>query len=144
MKRYFLARMGDYEYDGAIYPAVAKYLASGAPDPDMLSDESRCNRATWAKYPEHEWGIGIVAAGSLQHMQSDPDIYLLPDASHDVSWGALPVSVRNAAVAAMQAAGFVTVYIKTSHPYHQVLDYLIQQRQPQASCLHADIQDVIG
>ena len=127
MKRWAIARMGDYEGDGSSIPKF-----------NLYTDSSRI----WSK-PGLGFCFGQIAAKDLTGMQNDPDIYILPDGAMDMSVGSIPISVRTTMKSRMEAAGFVYTGIKTSWTVRQMLQFLKDQIQP-GSVEAGDVRDVEG
>lgn len=126
MKRWFIARMGDYENDGGLTPAAIKYP---------------CNLRIWSK-PGFGWCFGQLAAADLTGINADPDVYVLPDGALDMLVSAIPAGVRTTMTNKLQAAGFATSAIKNTWSLRQVLVYLLQQLQPALSTVEqGDVQD---
>lgn len=126
MKRWFIARLGDYENDGGNVPKI-----------NLYTQTSRI----WTK-PGFGWCFGQLAAGSVTEMQADPDIYILPDGAMDMSVSSIPVTVRNTLRTRLESAGFEFGAVKTVWTVRQLLNYLLQQLQPIPSVEAGDIPDV--
>jgi hypothetical protein len=127
MKRWFIARMGDYEGDGSRVPATNKYP---------------CNTRIWS-HPTKNWCLGQLAIADLTQAQADPDIFIIPDAALDNAVSTIPTQVRNTMLTRLQNAGFETAGIKTVWTIRQVLIYLMQQIQPALNSVEqGDVKDI--
>jgi len=114
MKRWAIARMGDYEGDGAIVPKFNLYP---------------CNSRIWSKQG-FNWCFAQIAASDITGLQADPDIYILPDGAMDMSVGSIPAGVRTTMRTRLENAGFSFNDVKTSWTVRQLLVYLVKQIQP--------------
>lgn len=130
MKRWFIARMVEEEPGSDSWaPAVHKY---------------GCNYRVWTK-PGFAWSFGQLGAKDLTAMQADPDIYILPDASLDIAWSAVPTGTRTAVRNKLEAAGFSYSGITTGLTIRQILVKLQQQLQPALSSVEkGDVTDIEG
>lgn len=143
MKRWCICKMGDYENEGTRVPALNKYRPNGQLRADLLKDPVAPSRI-WSK-PGFNWAFGQVAAANLSAMQADPDIYILPDGTMDMSVGSIPVNIRTTMKNRLEAAGFVFTNVKTSWTVRQLLQYVLQQVQPALDTVEAgDVADVTG
>ncbi|MCU0939874.1 MAG: hypothetical protein MUC86_12200 [Burkholderiaceae bacterium] len=119
MKRWFIARMGDYDGSGDRMPAVAQYITPGNP----------INYRVWSSDAD-DWAIGELAARNIGQLQADPDVALFPDAMlFDFRWDVFPPGIRTALVNRLQAAGFTTGAIGPNWANRDLLAYLVGQRQ---------------
>jgi hypothetical protein len=140
MKRWFIARMGDYENEGTRVPATNKYKPDGTLRADLYADPTAPSRI-WSK-PGFDWCFGQVAASSMTAMQADPDIAILPDATLDAAFSSLPLAVRNAAITRITNAGFDVSAIKSVWTIRQILVHLLKQLQPALNSVEqGDIAD---
>lgn len=119
--------MGEFEGAGALVPKFNLY---------------NCNSRTWVK-PGFNWCFGQIATSNVAAMDSDPDIYILPDGAMDISVGSIPAGVRNTMRTRLESAGFTFADVKTSWTIRQVLVYLLRQLQPALDTVEAgDVQDI--
>lgn len=127
MKRWFIARVGDYEGDGALVPKVNLY---------------ECNSRVWSK-AGFGWCFGQLAAKDLTPLQADPDIFLIPDGAMDNAISTFPVAVRNNMKTKLEAAGFLFTGVKTTWTVRQLLVYLLKQLQPTLDTVESgDVRDI--
>jgi hypothetical protein len=126
MKRWAIAKMGDWEQDGSSSPKLSMYP---------------CNRSNWTK-DGFGWAFCRFSAADITAIQADPDIYVLPDGVMDMSVGSIPVSVRNGMKTRLEAAGFVFTDVKTSWTVRQLLTYIVRQLQPTANVESVDVADL--
>jgi hypothetical protein len=141
MKRWFIARMGDYENEGTLVPATLKYRPSGQLRADLLNDPAVPSRV-WSK-PGFGWCFGQLAVADITLLQADPDIYILPDGAMDMSVGSIPAGVRTTMRTRLENAGFVFTDVKTSWTVRQLLVYLLKQIQPPLNTVEqGDVIDV--
>jgi len=127
MKRWVIARMGDYENDGGNSPAFAKYTD---------------NYRLWSK-PGFSWCFGQIAAPSLTEITADPEIFVLPDGAMDNALSSFPAAVRNNMQVKLTAAGFSFTGVKTTWTLRQLLVFLVQQLQPEiGSVEQGDVRDI--
>jgi hypothetical protein len=126
MKRWAIAKLGDWEDDGSISPKLSLYP---------------CNRSNWTKQG-FGWAFCKFSAKDLTAIQADPDIYVLPDGVMDMSVGSIPTNVRNTMKTRLEAAGFVFTDVKTTWTVRQLLNYLAQQIQPEANVESVDVADL--
>ena len=143
MKRWCICKMGDYENEGTRVPALNKYQQNGELITDISDpNQSPVNSRVWSK-PGFNWAFGQVSAFSMTNMQADPDIYILPDGTMDMSVGSIPSGVRTTMRNRLEAAGFVFTAVKTTWTVRQLLNYLLQQVQPMIETVESgDIKDV--
>jgi hypothetical protein len=127
MKRWFIAKLGDYEGDGSLISKVATY-------PNV-------NRRQWSK-PGLTWCFGQLATNDITRFSSDADIYILPDGVMDMAVSAIPAGVRITMTTKLQAAGFTTSAIKVSWTIRQVLQYLKGQLQANTDVEAGDVVDI--
>lgn len=128
MKRWFIARMGDWDSQGVISPKVSAY-------------EGVRHRSWTAN--AMPWCFGQLAVADLTPLQADPDIYILPDGALDMSIGSIPASVRTTLRSRLESAGFVFTDVKTNWTVRQMLVYLLRQIQPRLDSVEqGDVQDV--
>lgn len=126
MKRWAIARMGDYDGDGSITPAFNKYP---------------CNSRIWTK-GGFNWCIGQIAAADLTTINADPDIYVLPDGAMDMALSAIPANIRTTMKNRCEAAGFSFVGVQNSWTVRQLLNFLAQQLQSWANVEAGDVIDI--
>lgn len=127
MKRWAISKLGEYEgTENGIVPKVILYAG---------------NVRLWAK-PGFNWAFCQVASNDFTAMQADPDIYVLPDGTMDMSVGSIPAGVRTTMKSRLEAAGFVFTDVKTSWTVRRLLNYLVQQLQPTINVENGDIPDV--
>lgn len=127
MKRWFIARMGEYIEPGDIVPKVAMYLPNGQPrtSPDQASVSYR----QWS-VDGFAWCFGQLAASSMTNLQADPDIYILPDGALDMTVASIPSQTRQTMRNRLEAAGFTFAGVTNQWSIRQVLAYLRSQIQP--------------
>ena len=125
-KRWAICKMGEYDEPGFIVP---KFNVYGA------------NSRIWSK-DGLNWCFGQVAHDNIAELQADPDIYVLPDGSLDMSVGSIPSAVRTTMRNRLEAAGFAFSEVKTTWTVRQVLNYLARQLQPGMDVDSGDVQDV--
>ena len=128
MKRWAIARMGNYEGDGTIVPKFVAYTQT---------------LRVWTK-PGFNWCFGHIAAADVTAMQADPDIYILPDGTMDMDVSSIPTTIRNTMKTRLEAAGFSFADVKTSWTVRQVLNYLAGQIQTGINVEAGDIKDVVS
>jgi hypothetical protein len=129
MKRWYIARMGNYDPDqpDVVCPAVAQYTESFN---------------VWSK-KDFAWAFGKCAASNMQPLQDDPDIYILPDAVLDMSWASVPAGTRTTFRNRIEAAGFSYSGTTTGLTIRQVLIKILKQLQPALNSVEdVDIADV--
>ena len=127
MKRWAIARVGDYENDGSLVPKFVLYPS---------------NYRIWTR-PGFNWCFAQVAASDFTAMQADADIYILPDGTMDISVGSIPAGVRTTMRTRLEAAGFVFADVKTSWTVRQLLVYLLKQLQPALDSVEqGDVPDI--
>jgi hypothetical protein len=119
--------MGDYEGDGSISQKFMLY-----PGVSFRS---------WTK-PGFGWCFAQIAAADLSALQADPDIYILPDGTMDVSVGSIPAGVRTTMRTRLEAAGFTFGDVKTTWTIRQLLLYVARQLQPDINVEVGDVRDV--
>lgn len=139
MKRWFICRRGNYEGDGTVVPKVALYQRNGALITDPATQVS-LNFRIWTK-PAFAWCFGQLAVQNVAELQADPDVYILPDGSMDMSVGAIPANVRTTMRNRLESVGFTFNDVKTTWTVRQLLNYLLQQIQPLPSVEAGDIRD---
>lgn len=141
MKRWFIARMGDYENASTNVPATNKYAPNGTLRSDLLNDPTMPVR-TWSR-PGFAFCFGQLATSDITAVQADPDVYVLPDGAMDMSVGSIPAQVRQTMRARLEAAGFDFSAVTTQWTVRQVLVYLLQQIQPVLDSVETgDVPDV--
>ena len=126
MKRWFIARMGDYENDGANVPKVAIYPG--------------VNFRMWSR-PGFAFCLGQLAAQDLTALQADPDIKLIPDAALDNALSSIPKTTRDAMVAQLTDAGFDVSAVRTTWSVRQLLKRLKLQLQTDDNIESGDVRD---
>ena len=126
MKRWFIARMGDYENDGALVPKTNLYPA--------------VNTRIWTR-PGFAFCLGQLAAASLTALQADPDIKLIPDAALDNALSSIPKTTRDAMVAQLTGAGFDVSAVRTTWSVRQLLMNLKRQLQTDDNIESGDVRD---
>lgn len=124
MKRWAVCKLGDYDGDGSITPALAKYPVS---------------YRIWS-HPTKAWCLAHFAAADITAISADADIKLLPDATLDASWGSIPSNVRNTVKNAMESLGF-TFTVQTTWTVRQVLNYVVNQIQSGIDVSLGDVQE---
>ncbi len=127
MKRWAIARMGDYDGDGALTPAFNRHP---------------CNSRIWSK-PGFGWCIGQIAASNLTAINADPDIFVIPDGAMDNALSSFPVATRNNMQTKLTAAGFSYAGVKGTWTVRQLLVFLAKQLQPALDSVEAgDVRDI--
>lgn len=126
MKRWFIARMGDYENDGTNVPKTNLYPA--------------VNTRTWTR-PGFGFCLGQLAATSLTALQADPDIKLIPDAALDNALSSIPKTTRDAMVVQLTAGGFDVSAVRTTWSVRQLLKHLKLQLQTDDNIESGDVRD---
>jgi hypothetical protein len=143
MKRWFIARMGDYEGDGSRVPATNKYRPNGQPKADLLNDPTVPSRV-WSKQG-FNWCFGQLATSDITTMQADPDIFILPDGAMDMELSAIPGGTRTTMRNRLEAAGFSFTGVQWTWSIRQLLVFLVKQLQPNIGTVEqGDVQDVTG
>lgn len=127
MKRWFAARMGEWEGEG--YGIVPK------------TNMHECNSRIWS-VPGREWCVGQLAARNLGSLQSDPDIILFPDALLDLEWRTVGNGIRSKLITSMQAAGFDASGVLQGSTFRDVLHLFVHQLQPGVSIEQGDVVDM--
>lgn len=129
MKRWAICRLGDYENDGTLVPKFSVY---------------HCNFRIWSKAGLN-WCFGQIGSNQIAAMQADPDIFILPDASLDMAWSAVPAGTRNAVTNKLSSAGLSTVDWKANWSIRQCLVNLLKQIQPALTTIEdSDVADQEG
>ena len=138
MKRWFIARLDEYEGPGDRGPKVVLYGRNG----ELLDDQNTVplNFRIWSR-PGFGWCFGQLAAQSMTTMQEDPDIFILPDGAMDMSVGSIPTAVRSNLRTRLENAGFEFGDVRTNWTVRQLLNYLLQQLQPIPSVESGDVPD---
>lgn len=126
MKRWFIARMGDYEGDGSRVPATNKYV---------------CNTRIWSN-STIAFCLGQLAAPDLTGINADPDIKLIPDASLDNLLSTIPTATRNAMITNLTAGGFNVSAVRNNWSVRQLLKHLKLQLQTDDNIESGDVRDV--
>ena len=125
MKRWVLCKTIFDPASNANEPAVSRY-----------TDNFRCwNKSGFA------WQVCQIGVQDLTQIDADPDIYVLPDVSLDITVGQLSPTVRQTLNAKAQAAGFDTSGIKLSSSLREVLMLLGRQLQPTMHPERGDVAD---
>ena len=135
MKRWFLAKLDFYEEPenegGALVPKTNLHTTSnGGP----------INTRIWSR-PGFGWCFGQLATDTLTSMNADPDIYILPDASLDISWSTVPSGKRTEVKNRVADAGFNFTGIKTSNTIREILQHLKKQVQIDDDIESGDVKD---
>lgn len=128
-KRWFIARMGDYENDGSRVPKVAIY-------PNV-------NYRLWSR-PGFDFCLGQLASNNLDQFSADPDIKLIPDSGLDNELSSLPAAVKNAMQTQLQAGGFNISAVRNAWSVRQLLKHLKLQLQSDDNIESGDVPDVEG
>jgi hypothetical protein len=126
MKRWFIARMGNYDGEGTVVPATNKYVA---------------NTRIWSK-PGIDFCLGQLGAASLVGINNDPDIKLIPDAALDNLLTTIPAAVRSAMIVNLTEAGFDVSAVKGSWSIRQLLKHLKLQLQTDDDIESGDVRDL--
>lgn len=129
MKRWAICRLGDYEGDGSISQKFMLY-----PGVSFRS---------WTK-PGFNWCFAQIATKDLTPLQADPDIYILPDGTMDMSLGSVPAGVRTAMRNKLEGAGFDYAAVKATWTVRQFLHHIARQIQPEINVESGDVRDVEG
>jgi hypothetical protein len=124
MKRWCISKFGEYT-PGFIDPKIATYTDSWR---GWSSDASA-------------WGLYQFAVSDLQSVQADADIFVLPDASFDVAWSAIPQPIRTATRDAVLAAG-LTFSAQIGWSLRDMLNSIVGQISPGIDVSIGDVQDI--
>lgn len=125
MKRWFVARMGDYENDGSLVPKTNLYP---------------CNSRTWVK-TGMTWCFGQLATDDLSGLSADPDIKLIPEAAMDNMLSTIPAAVRTAMRNNLTAAGFDISAVTNTWTIRQLLKHLRIQLQGSDDIESGDVHE---
>lgn len=125
-KRWALCALGDFENDGNRVPKFNLYPV---------------NSRIWTKAGS-DWCFGQIATDNVSEMAADPDIYVLPDGSMDMSVGSIPTTVRAEMKARIESAGLSFTAIKTTWTVRQMLNHIAGQFQSGVDVEVGDVQDV--
>jgi hypothetical protein len=126
MKRWFIARMGDYEGDGSLVPKTNLYP---------------CNTRIWSK-AGFAFCLGQLGAADLTAISADPDIRLIPDASLDNLLTSIPAGVRSSMIVGLTNGGFDVSAVKSSWSIRQLLKHLKLQLQADDNIESGDVRDL--
>ena len=127
MKRWFAARMGDFENDGSSVPKVNLY---------------QCDSRIWS-VAGRAWCIGQLGTNKLGRLQADPDIILFPDATLDLEWRTVGNGIRAQFAAAITAAGFDASSIAQGATVRDVIAMFVHQIMPGINIEDGDVVDQV-
>ena len=126
MKRWFIARMGDYDGDGSRVPATNKYA---------------CDTRVWST-PSIAFCVGQLGAASLTGINTDPDIKLIPDAALDNLLSTIPTATRQAMITGLTAGGFDVSDVKNTWTFRALLKHLRFQIDARDDIESGDVSDL--
>ncbi len=129
MKRWFIARMGDYENDGGLSPKLTVY-------PNV-------NYRIWSK-PGFGFCFGQLATNNLDQFAGDNDIRLIPDSGLDNAISSIPANLRNAMQAQLADAGFDMSAVRLTWTLRQLLKHLKVQLDNDDNIESGDVRDIEG
>lgn len=126
MKRWFIARMGDYENEGTLVPKTNLYA---------------CNTRVWSK-AGFAFCLGQLGASDLTAISADPDIKLIPDAALDNQLSTIPTATRNAMITGLTNGGFNIQAVRNTWSIRQLLKHLKLQLQIDDNIESGDVRDL--
>ena len=126
MKRWFIARMGDYENEGTLVPKTNLYP---------------CNTRIWSK-AGFAFCLGQLGAADLTAINADPDIRLIPDAALDNTLSTLSAATRNAMRTGLENGGFDISAVTNTWSFRQLLKHLKLQLQSDDNIESGDVRDL--
>jgi hypothetical protein len=128
MKRWFVARMGDYDPNdpGTLVPKVGVY--------------TNVNYRLWSR-AGFAFCMGQLATDNLDQFAGDNDIRLIPDAALDNLLSSLSPATRTEMQNGLTAAGFDVSAVKQTWSFRQLLKHLKLQLQSDDNIESGDVRE---
>lgn len=127
MKRWFIARMGDWENNGTLGPKLTVY--------------TNVNYRLWSK-PGVAFCLGQLASNNIDQFAGDPDIKLIPDAALDNTISTLSAEMLRNMRDQLIAGRFDVSAVKNTWSFRQLLKHMKRQLQTDDNIESGDVPDV--
>jgi len=129
-RRYYVCKIiGDGTETNPYRPKVADYPVSWVVVLGSNPDGS----------PKKAWALVLVNTVNHDPLLADNQIFGMPDATLDSTWGALNTPTRNQVTSALQAEGIDTSWIKNATLIREIIRYIGREQEPDFSENNFDV-----